>query len=122
MSGAGEPLPRLRISVEPLFEQSLPFPAAQRPLFSGFALHLLAKHPAQVATARLPLLNLFTELLEQAAEAGSVHADRPRRPAAPIMQTVMFSAQANGAPSDSHAHPVTADAVWQFCLGGISGA
>jgi AcrR family transcriptional regulator len=121
-SGAGEPLPRLRIAVEMLFEQSLPNPGVQRPLFSDFALQLLVKHPAQVATAHLPLLNLFTELLEQAAEAGSVHADKPRRLAALLMQTVMFAAQANGVPAGSHAQPVTADEVWQFCLGGISGA
>lgn len=37
------------------------------------------------------------------------------------MQTVMFVAQGNGVPSDSHAAAVTAEEVWQFCLGGLSG-
>ncbi|WP_119732044.1 TetR/AcrR family transcriptional regulator [Thermomonospora amylolytica] len=117
-----DPLERLRVAVEMLYRSSLPNPDGQQPLFSDFALQLLVKHPAEVATANLPLLAVFTELVEQAVEAGAVPAGRPRRRAALVMQTVMFAAfvaQAGGA-AEGHAAPVTAEEVWRFCLGGIS--
>lgn len=116
-----DPLRRLRIAVETLYEQSHPSPGVQRPLFNDFALQLLVKHPEQVATAHIPLLTVFTEIIEQAAEAGLIADGKPRRQAALVMQTVMFASQAHGVPADSHAHPVTSEEVWQFCLGGISG-
>lgn len=121
-SAIDDPLERLRVAVESLYEQSHPNPGVQRPLFTDFALQLLVKHPAQVATAHLPLLMVFTELVEQAAADGVIPAGRPRRQASLVMQTVLFAAQANGVPVDSHALPVTAAEVWQFCLGGISGS
>ncbi|MFC7260273.1 MULTISPECIES: TetR/AcrR family transcriptional regulator [Streptomyces] len=120
-SGMSDPLESLRLAVDMLYRQSHPSPGVQRPLFSDFALQLLVKHPAQVATAHIPLLTLFTELIEQAAEAGAIPAGRPRRQASLVMQTIMFAAQAHGVPADSHSHPVTAEEIWQFCLGGISG-
>jgi AcrR family transcriptional regulator len=121
VSAKRDPLQRLRAAVELLYEQSRPNPEVQRPLFNDFALQLLVKHPAEVATAHQPLLTVFTELIEQAAEAGAIPAKKPRRLASLVMQTVMFTAQANGVPAGSNATPVTAEEVWQFCLGGISG-
>lgn len=117
-----DPLQRLRAGIEALYVRSYPNPGVKRPLFNDFALQLLVKHPAQVATAHLPLLAIFTELIEGAADAGAIPAGKARRQASLVMQTVMFAAQANGVPADSHAHPVTAEEVWQFCLGGLSGA
>jgi AcrR family transcriptional regulator len=117
-----EPLDRLRRAVEVLYEQSHHDLGAQRPLFSDFALQLLVKHPAQVADAHVPMLTLFTELIEEAAEAGAIPPGKPRRRASLVMQTVMFASQSPGVPTDGHAHPVTADEVWRFCLGGVSGS
>jgi len=121
-STMSDPLQCLRMAVEMLYEQSHPDPGVQRPLFSDFALQLLVKHPDQVATAHAPLLSLFTELIEQAADAGVVPPGKARRQAALVMQTVMFAAQAPGVPAVSHSHPLSSEEVWQFCLGGISGA
>ncbi|MGP4049861.1 TetR/AcrR family transcriptional regulator [Streptomyces sp. 2A115] len=120
-SPMSDPLTALRRAVEMLYQQSHPNPGVQRPLFSDFALQLLVKHPSQVATAHHPLLMVFTELIEQASDAGVIPAGKPRRQAALVMQTVMFAAQAHGVPADSHAHPVTSEEIWEFCLGGISG-
>jgi AcrR family transcriptional regulator len=120
VSAERDPLRRLRLAVVRLYEQSHHDPGEQRPLFSDFALQLMIKHPAQVATAHLPLLAVFTELVEQAAEAGAIPAGKPRRRASLVMQTVMFTAQSPAVPVGSHATPVTAEEVWQFCLGGIS--
>ncbi len=120
-SPMSDPLQALHLAVDMLYKQSHPSPGVQRPLFSDFALQLLVKHPSQVATAHVPLLNVFTELIQQATDAGVIPAGKPRRQAALVMQTVMFAAQAHGVPADSHAHPVTSEELWQFCLGGISG-
>jgi AcrR family transcriptional regulator len=117
-----DPLQRLRMAVEKLYEQSHPNPGVHRPLFSDFALRLLVMHPAQVATAHQPLLAVFTGLIEQAAEAGAIPLGKPRRQASLVMQTVMFAAQAHGVPAEGHAHPLSAGEVWQFCLGGLAGA
>ena len=111
-----DPLERLRLAVDTLYEQSNPAPSVQRQLFTEFGLQLLVTHPAQVSTASLPLLTVFTELIEHAAADGAIPVGRPRRQAALVMQTVMFATQGN-----SHAQPLTAVEVWQFCLGGITG-
>ncbi|GAA2401894.1 TetR/AcrR family transcriptional regulator [Actinomadura vinacea] len=116
-----DPLQRLKVAVEMLYESSRPDPNVQRPLFNDFALQLLVRHPTEVAAAHLPLLVLFTELIEDAAKEGAISADRPRRVAALMMQTTMFTAHANGSTFSDHSTPLTAEEVWRFCLGGISG-
>ncbi|MEU9893987.1 TetR/AcrR family transcriptional regulator [Streptomyces phaeochromogenes] len=117
-----DPLRALRLAVEMLHERARPGPDVPRPLFGGFALQLLVKHPSQVAAAHRPLLMVFAELIERAADAGVIAAGRPRRQAALVLQTVMFAAQAHGSAADGHAEPVTSEEVWRFCLGGISGS
>ena len=123
-SGHGDPLERLRAGIGSLYEQSRPNPGTgmESPLFSDFALQLLVRQPAQVATAHLPLLAILTELIERAAEAGAIPPGRPRRQASLVMQTVMIAAQGNGVPAGGHATPVSAEEVWQFCFTGLSGA
>ncbi len=121
-SGQSDPMDRLRVAVRLLFELSRPDPTARRPLFTEFAPQLLLTHPAEVRVAHAPLLALLTELMEQAAAAGELHPlARPRRAAALTMQTVLFIAQSNGTSDDEHAHPLTADEVWDFCAHGFAG-
>lgn len=117
-----DPLDRLRIAVDLLYDSCRPREGQQSPLFTDFAIQLLVTHPDQVATAHLPLLSFFTELVEEAVEAGQAVAPRPRRIASLIMQTAMFTAQAPAAPVGAHPSPISADEVWEFCLGGITGA
>ncbi|OLT26938.1 TetR family transcriptional regulator [Actinomadura sp. CNU-125] len=112
------PLPRLQAAVETLYGQCCP-PGVRRPLFSDFALQLLVTHPPQVAAAHRPMLDVFTELVEDAAAAGVLRSGRPRRQAALVMQTVIFSAHSSGG-TGGPAGPVTAPEIWQFCLRGIS--
>ena len=66
-SGQSDPLDRLMVAVQLLFELSRPDPTARRPLFTDFAPQLLLSHPAEVKVAHAPLLALLTELMEQAA-------------------------------------------------------
>ncbi|APE35583.1 TetR family transcriptional regulator [Nocardia mangyaensis] len=119
--GKTDPLDRLRVTVELLFELCRPDPVAQRPLFTDFAPQLLVSHPAQVKIAHAPLLSLFTELMEQAKKAGRLREGLdPRRMAAVVMQTVMFTAQSAGGADEDVAHPITASEVWDFCAFGFA--
>lgn len=115
-----EPLDRLKVAVQLLFELSIPDPTAQHPLFSEFASQLMMSHPDEVRTAHTPLLGLFAELMTQADDAGLLRPGvKPRRAAALTMQTVMFIARSSGAPDES-AHPITADEIWDFCANGFA--
>jgi AcrR family transcriptional regulator len=93
-SGQSDPLDRLRVAIQLLFELSRPDPSARRPLFTDFAPRLLLSHPAEVKVAHVSLLALLTELMEQA--------------------------QAAGVPDEESAHPLTAEEVWDFCANGFA--
>jgi AcrR family transcriptional regulator len=117
-----DPIDRLKVAVELLFESSRPDPTAKRPLFTDFAPRLLVSHPAEVKVAHAPLVTLLAELMEAAGNANELRAGiNPRRMAAMTMQTVMFIAQSSGGPEDDSAHPITADEVWDFCSRGFVG-
>ena len=120
-AGQSDPLQRIRIAVQLLFELSRPDPSAQRSLFTDFASQLLLSHPAEVKLAHAPLLALFTELMEEAGTAGQLRpALTPGRAAALTMQTVMFVAQSSGGSGDDGTHPITGDEVWEFCAAGFA--
>ena len=76
-SGQFDPLDRLKVAVQLLFELSRPDPTARRPLFIDFAPQLLLSHPAEVKVAHAPLLALLTELMEQAGAAVIVWLSSP---------------------------------------------
>jgi AcrR family transcriptional regulator len=119
-AGQSDPLDRVRVAVELLFELSHPAPGAQRPLYTDFAPQLLS-HPAEVKVAVGPLLALFAELMEQAGTADQLRPTiKPRRAAALTMQTVMFVAQFSGVSDDETTHAITADEVWEFCATGFA--
>jgi AcrR family transcriptional regulator len=114
-----DPIERLRVAVELLFEASRPDPTAKRPLFTDFAPRLLVSHPAEVKVAHAPLLALLTELMEAADAAEQLRSGiNPRRMAAMTMQTVMFTAQYGGS-DEATVHPITAEEVWDFCSRGF---
>ncbi len=120
-STQGEPIERLKVAIQLLFESSRPDPAAKRPLFTDFAPRLLVSHPSEVKVAHAPLLALLTELMEEASEAGQLRTGiNPRRMAAMTMQTVMFVAQSSGGTDEASIHPITADEVWDFVANGFA--
>src|SRR6201997_5770998 len=117
-----DPIERLRVAVELLYEASRPDPTANMPLFTDFAPRLLVSHPAEVKVATAPLLVLLTELMEAPGDAGQLPwGINPRRMAAMTMQTVMFIAQSSGGSDDATIHPITTDEVWDFCSRGFVG-
>jgi AcrR family transcriptional regulator len=120
-SNEDEPIERLKVAVQLLFESSRPDPTAKRPLFTDFAPRLLVSHPSEVKIAHAPLLALLTDLMEEASAAGQLRAGiNPKRMAAMTMQTVMFVAQSSGEAGDGTVHPITADEVWDFCSHGFA--
>ena len=115
------PIERLKVAIQLLFESSRPDPAAKRPLFTDFAPRLLVSHPYEVKVAHAPLLALLTELMEDAAAAGELRPNvNPKRMAAITMQTVMFVASSSADTEEDSAHPITADEVWDFCAHGFA--
>ncbi|MFF5141528.1 TetR/AcrR family transcriptional regulator [Streptomyces sp. NPDC013157] len=119
-AGQSDPLDRLRVVVQELFESSRPDLATQQqPLFTDFALRLLMSHPAEMRVANAPLLALFTELMQDLEDANLLRSGfKPKRVAALTMQTVMFNAQSS---AQDAAHPLTADEIWDYCANGITG-
>jgi AcrR family transcriptional regulator len=118
-----DPLERVKVAVQLLFELSRPDPAAKRPLFSEFAPRLLISHPTEVRGAHAPLLALISELLTEAEAAGKLRAGvSPRRAAALTMQTVMFVAQSAVVADNEDLPVITADEIWDFCSRGFAGA
>src|SRR6195952_3541575 len=119
-SGQMDPLERLTVAIQLLFESSRPHPAPKRPLFTDFAPRLLVSHPSEVKIAHAPLIALLTELMERASEAGVLRTDvNPKRMAAMTMQTVMFVAQSSGS-DDVAVKPISADEVCDFCSHGFA--
>ncbi|WP_039798083.1 TetR/AcrR family transcriptional regulator [Nocardia araoensis] len=119
--GRTDPLDKLQVAVELLFELCRPDPSAQRPLFTDFAPRLLISHPDHVKLAHAPLLALFTELMDLAKDAGQLRPEvDSRRTAAMVMQTVMFTAQSAEASDDETQNPITASEVWNFCAHGFA--
>jgi len=119
-AGKSDPIERLKIAVELLFESSRPDPAARRPLFTDFAPRLLVSHPSEVKIAHAPLLVLLTELMVDASEAGKLRPGLdPKRMAVMAMQTVMFVAQSSGS-DDAAVTPIGADDLWDFCANGFA--
>lgn len=120
-TGQTDPIERLHVAIQLLFELSRPDPTAKRPLFTDFAPQLLISHPAEVKIGHAPLIVLFTELMEDAAASGRLREGiAPRRMAAMVMQTVMFIAQSSGPEGDDFNHPINADEVWAFCSQGFA--
>ena len=119
--GQADPLDRLKVAVQLLFELSRPDPAARRPLFTDFAPQLLLSHPAEVRVAHAPLLALLAELLTEASATGELRAGvDPRRAAALTMQTVMFVAQSAVVSDEDDLPVITSDEVWEFCAHGFA--
>lgn len=120
VAGQSDPIERLKVAIELLFESSRPDPAAKRPLFTDFAPRLLVSHPSEVKIAHAPLLVLLTELMEDASAAGKLRPEiNPKRMAAMTMQTVMFVAQSSGS-DDATVKPISAEEVWDFCAHGFA--
>ena len=98
--GIDDPIERLRVFVVEYYRRCTPAPKGEatgdgpNPLvIAEFAQQLLTEHPKEASQAFGPLVVLFVQLLDDAAEAGAI---RPgfdhRRVAGVLLQVVMFNA------------------------------
>jgi AcrR family transcriptional regulator len=121
-----EPLARLRACTIRLHEWCEPVDTPQkrgahhrRPI-SDFSVQLAAAHPERVRAAMEPVSRILLELVEEAAAAGAIEVADPRRAAALVQQTVMWSWFGNRLIQDPRMR-LSAEETWEFCLHGLRG-
>jgi len=85
----------------------------RRPV-SEFAVQLTVAHPERVRAASEPVARLMQQLVEEAAAAGAINVADPRRAAALVQQTVMYSWFGNRL-VEKPDRRVDAEATWEFC-------
>jgi len=119
-----EPLERLRAFTVRLHEWCDPAELKRgshnrRPI-SEFTVQLAVSHPDRVTAALAPIAIQLLELVEAAAAVGAIAVDDPRRAAALVQQTVMFSWFGNRIVQNPRLR-VSSEDIWDFCLHGLRG-
>ncbi|HKY13690.1 MAG TPA: TetR/AcrR family transcriptional regulator [Microthrixaceae bacterium] len=126
-----EPLERLRILATEYYRTCQP---GAKPKQKGggkvpasamaeFAQQLLTEHPREASQAFVPMVSLFTDALDAAAEAGSVRPGLDHRRLAGVMlQSIMFNAFASTISGTSvHADAEgAAGELWELVMHGIA--
>jgi len=116
VTATGEPIDRLKASVQMFYELCTPGRASVQPLFFEFAQRLLVDHPSEIAASYAPVVEYMTALVEDCATEGLLRPGRPRRIAAIVLQTATTTAGRTG----GGRHPITAEEFWSFCLHAIA--
>jgi AcrR family transcriptional regulator len=91
----------------------------RRPI-SEFSVQLAVAHPERVKAAMEPVSRLLLQLIEEASAAGAINVSDPRRAAALMQQTVMYSWLGNRLIQDPRMR-LSAEETWEFCLHGLRG-
>ena len=91
----------------------------RRPIME-FSVQLAVDHPERVKGAMAPIARMMVKLVEDANAAGVIKVDDPRRAAALLQQTVMYSWFGSRLAESPHTR-LTAEATWEFCLHGLRG-
>lgn len=119
-----DPLERLRVCTVRLHEWCDPTEVRRgshdRNSISEFSVPLAVGHPERVTAIMAPLGELFLALVEDAAAAGLITVDDPRRAAALVQQTVMFSWFGSRIVRNPRLR-ASSDDLWAFCLRGLGG-
>jgi AcrR family transcriptional regulator len=129
VAGTDDPLERLRLFTleyyrlcrpgrRPVVLKKTPHPLA----IADFAQRLLTDHPNEAARAFSPLVSLFRELLDAAAEAGAIRPDLDHtRVAGVVLQAIMFNAFAlTIAGGSTRPDADDPEGLWDVLLHGIA--
>jgi AcrR family transcriptional regulator len=125
-ASASKPLDRLRAFTLRLHEWCDP---SEKPRRRGrhnrrpvmdFSVQLAVDHPERVKAAMAPISRMMVELVEAADAAGAIDVPDPRRAAALVQQTVMYSWFGNRLAGNARMR-LSAEATWEFCLSGLRG-
>ena len=92
----------------------------RRPIME-FSVQLAVNHSERVKAAMAPISRMMFELVTAANEAGAIEVADPRRAAALMQQTVMYSWFGNRLVEKRRLR-LTAEATWEFCLHGLAGS
>ncbi|MDZ7675510.1 MAG: TetR/AcrR family transcriptional regulator [Acidimicrobiales bacterium] len=120
---------RLRRFVIDYYLRCRPGPKSKRrgttthdPVIIEFAQQLLTEHPAEASRAFAPLVDLFEEVLNDAAEAGAIRSGLATRSVAgTVLEVVMFNAFSStigGMPIKQDATDA-AEELWDLLLNGL---
>jgi len=123
-------LPRLHLCVVEYYKLCRPGPKGKSPetvaalrAMGEFAQQLLTEHPKEAAKAFVPLVTLFDQVLDEAAEAGAIRPDLSNsRLAGVVLQAVMFNAFATTISSTlirSEDAGTDAEELWDLLINGI---
>jgi AcrR family transcriptional regulator len=89
----------------------------RRPIME-FSVQLTVDHAERVKAAMAPISRMMRELVEAANATGAITVTDPRRAAALMQQTVMYSWFGNRLVDNARMR-LTAEATWAFCLHGL---
>jgi AcrR family transcriptional regulator len=122
-----DPLERLHVFAVEYYRMCQPAPKRGKKepspaAMAEFAQQLLTGHPKEAARAFVPLVTLFEELLDAAADAGAIRKDLSHhRIAGVVLQAIMFNAFAatiSGASSRA-SDDEGAEGLWELLIHGI---
>jgi AcrR family transcriptional regulator len=91
----------------------------RRPIME-FAVHLTVDYSERVEAAMAPISRMMIDLVDAANAAGAITVEDPRRAAALMQQTVMYSWFGNRLVKNPRQR-LTAAATWDFCFRGLGG-
>lgn len=92
----------------------------RRRAISEFSMHLAAHHADRIRVALAPSSRMLRTLVEEAAAVGAIRVDDPKRAAALVQQTVIYSWFGSRLVDDPRRR-ISAEETWQFCLHGLGG-
>jgi AcrR family transcriptional regulator len=96
--------------------------AVTTPIMVDFAQQLLTAHPTEAAMAFAPLVQLFTEVLDDAAAAGAIRTGLRSGPiAGVVLEAIMFNAFSSTIGGISALKPVAdpGEELWDLIIHGI---
>lgn len=128
LSETSDPLERLHMFAVEYYRICRPAPkgrgskkAPNPAAMAEFAQQLLTAHPNEASRAFVPLVTLFEELLDDAAEAGAIRPDlRHTRIAGVVLQAIMFNFFATTISGSSpRSDDDGAEGLWELLVQGI---
>jgi len=123
-----DPLERLHRFVIEYYEACRPSPAGlpakdnSPPVMAEFAQQLLTQHPKEAAKAFVPIVSMFSELLDQASAAGGLRSDLPsKRVTGVVLEAIMFNAFSStiSGASNKDTDASAAEELWDLFWRGI---
>jgi AcrR family transcriptional regulator len=128
IAAESDPFERLHRFVIEYYEACRPSPGGlpakdnSPPVMAEFAQQLLTQHPKEAAKAFVPIVSMFSELLDQASAAGVLRSDLPsKRVTGVVLEAIMFNAFSStiSGASNKDTDGSSAEELWDLFWRGI---